>query len=46
MVKKSSFLKKIKFLFYSLHYAEACYELAGPISASLRLGNTAPNEEL
>ena len=32
-----------------LHYAEACYELAGPISASLRLralGNTASCEEI
>ena len=31
---------------YSLHYAEACNELAGPISASLRPGNTAPFEEM
>ena len=30
---------------YSLDYAEACNELAGPISASLRPGNTAPFEE-
>ena len=30
---------------YSLQYAEACNEFAGPISASLRLGNTAPLEE-
>ena len=27
---------------YFLYYAEACNELAGPISASLRPGNTAP----
>ena len=27
---------------YSLDYAEACNELAGPISASLHPGNTAP----
>ena len=31
---------------YLLDYAEACNELAGPISASLRLGNTAPFEEM
>ena len=31
---------------YSLYYAEACNELAGPISASLRPGNTAPFEEM
>ena len=31
---------------YSLDYAEACNELAGPISASLRAGNTAPFEEM
>ena len=31
---------------YSLHYAEACNELAGPISASLRPGNTAPFKEM
>ena len=29
-------------LLYSLYYAEACNKFAGPISASLRLGNTAP----
>ena len=29
-----------------LYYAQACYELAGPISASLRPGNTAPFEEM
>ena len=31
---------------YSLDYAEACNELARPISASLRPGNTAPFEEM
>ena len=31
---------------YSLQYAGACNELAGPISASLRPGNTAPFEEM
>ena len=31
---------------YSLYYAEACNEFAGPISASLRLSNTAPFEEM
>ena len=31
---------------YSLYYAEACNELAGPISASLHPGNTAPSEEM
>ena len=31
---------------YSLDYAEACNELAGPISASLRPGNTAPFQEM
>ena len=31
---------------YSLYYAEACDECAGPISASLRPGNTAPFEEI
>ena len=29
-----------------MDYAEACNELAGPISASLRPGNTAPFEEM
>ena len=33
-------------LSYSLSYAEACNELAGPISASLRPHNTAPFEEM
>ena len=31
---------------YSLYYAEACNELAGLISASLRPGNTASFEEM
>ena len=31
---------------YSLDYAEACNEFAGPISASLRPGDTAPFEEM
>ena len=31
---------------YSVDYAEACNELARPISASLRPGNTAPFEEM
>ena len=31
---------------YSLDYAEACNELAGPISASLRPSNTASFEEM
>ena len=31
---------------YLLYYAEACNELAGPISVSLRLGNTASFEEM
>ena len=33
---------KSKLLLYSLYYAEVCTEFAGPISASLRPGNTAP----
>ena len=31
---------------YALYYAEACNEFAGPISASLRPGNTASYEEM
>ena len=31
---------------YSLYYAEACNEFAGPISASWRRNNTAPFEEM
>ena len=31
---------------YSLYYAEACSDFAGPISTSLRPGNTAPFEEM
>ena len=37
---------KSNLLLYSLDYAEACNELAGPISASLRPGNTALFEEM
>ena len=37
---------KIKSFLFSLYYAEACNEFAGPISASLRPGNTAPLEKL
>ena len=45
-VKKATFLNQIKsnLLLYTLYYAEACNEFAGPISASLRPGNTAPFE--
>ena len=31
---------------YSLYYAESCNEFAGPISASLRPGNTDPFEKM
>ena len=31
---------------HSLYYAKACYEFAGPISASLRSGNAAPFEKM
>ena len=34
------------FLLYSLYYAEACYELAGPNSALLRPGNTVSLEKM
>ena len=37
---------QIKSLLYSLHYAEACNELAGPIPTPLRPSNTAPFEEI
>ena len=37
---------KSNFSLYWLDYAEACNELAGPISASLRLDNKAPFEEM
>ena len=37
---------KSNLLLYSLYHAEACNELAGPISASLRLGNTGSFEEM
>ena len=41
-------LKQIKsnLSVYSLYYAEVCTEFAGPISASLRPGNTAPLVEM
>ena len=37
---------KSNLLLYSLQYAEACNELAGPISASLRPGNKTSLEEM
>ena len=37
---------KSNFSLYLLLYAEACNELAGPISASLRPGYTAPFEKM
>ena len=37
---------KSNLLLYSLQYTEACYEFAGPISASVRPGNTATFEEM
>ena len=37
---------KSNLLLYSLYYAKACNELAGPISASLRPGNAALFEEM
>ena len=37
---------KSNFSLYSLDYAKASNELAGPFSASLRLGNTAPFKEI
>ena len=47
MTYQSLFVKiKSNLSLYSLYYAEACNELAGPISASLRPGNTAPFEEM
>ena len=48
MAEKTSKSQKIKsnLSLYSLYYAEACNELAGPISASLRPGNTAPFKEM
>ena len=33
-------------LLYSLYYAEACDEFAGPICSSLHSGNTAPLKEM
>ena len=38
--------RKSNLSLYLLDYAEVCNELAGPISASLRPGNTAPFEEM
>ena len=40
------FVDKSNLLSYSLYYAKACNEFAGPIFASLHLGNTAPFEEM
>ena len=40
------FNSKSNLSLYSLKYAEACNELAGPISASLRPDNTARFEEI
>ena len=37
---------KSNLLLYLLYYAEACNKFAGPISASLCAGNTAPFEEM
>ena len=45
MVRQTQECLKSNLSLYSLDYAEACNELAGPISASLRPGNTAPFEE-
>ena len=39
-------INKSNLSLYSLYYAEACSELAGSISASLRPGNTAPFKEM
>ena len=43
---RSNLKSKSDLSLYSLYYAEACNELAGPISASLRQGNTASFEEM
>ena len=43
---RSNLKLKSNLSLYSLYYAEACNELAGPISASLRLGNTASCKEM
>ena len=43
---RSNLKSKSNLSIYSLYYAEACNELAGPISASLRLGSTASFEEM
>ena len=45
-IPKNARVKKIKSLLCSLNYAKACDEFAGPISTSLRPGNTAPFEEM
>ena len=37
---------KSNLLFYSIYYADACNECAGPISVSMRLGNTATLKEI
>ena len=39
-------LVKSNLSLYSLYYAEACNEFAGPISTLVRLSNTAPFEEM
>ena len=43
---RSNLKSKSNLSLYSLYYAEAFNELAGPIFASLRLGNTASFEEM
>ena len=45
LMKRKTVQIKSSLSLYSLDYAKACNELAGPISASLRPGNTAPFEE-
>ena len=44
--KLLSLIIKSNLSLYSMDYAEACNELAGPISASLCPGNTASFEEM
>ena len=46
MVLRISNILKSNFLLYSLYYAKACNEFAGPISSSLRPGKTAVFEEM
>ena len=41
-----SVLNQIRSFIILVYYAEACNELAEPISASLRPGNTAPFKEI